>query len=93
MRKHSVWKLGSQETGVMQPSVMFVDFVHISLFLGGKGIKTKLTVIFLPLSTRRGTSGASTGAEMFLPCISRSSNPPSMSISLRIQMVRHFVTK
>ena len=53
MKDHSVWEFGSQETGMMQPSVMLVNFVHIPLFLGGKGIQTKLTVIFLPLSTRR----------------------------------------
>ena len=68
MRKHSVWKLGREERGVMQPSVMFVDFVHISLFFGGKAIQTKLTVTFLPLSTRR-TSGASAGVR-YLPGMS-----------------------
>ena len=37
---------------MIQPSVMFVYFMHISLSFGGKGIQTKGTVIFLPLFRR-----------------------------------------
>ena len=88
IEKHSVWEFGGQETGVHQPTVMFVNLVHVSLFLGGKGIETIVAVIFLPLSTRRrGTSRASTGAN-----VHASMFPPSMPVSLRILMDSQYVT-